>query len=95
MPGNNEPSGFIMTTILGHRRRVRRELPRAGARLVHTGRRRGTHRRGGRRHRRALRVEPHRKAARIAVDCATTRAARDCSDSRGFAAAAPGSILTG
>ena len=29
-PGKNEPSGFILTTILGNRRRLRRYLPGPG-----------------------------------------------------------------
>ena len=37
MPGPNEPSGFVLTTILGIVGAVRRELPRSGSRLVWTG----------------------------------------------------------
>ncbi len=32
-PGPNNPSGFILTTLLGHRRRVPRDLDRSGDRL--------------------------------------------------------------
>jgi hypothetical protein len=37
--GPNEPTGFILTTISWHRRRVRRDIPRAGDRLVSCRRR--------------------------------------------------------
>ena len=34
-PGDrHEPQGFILTTVLGNRRRVRRHLPWPGSRLV-------------------------------------------------------------
>jgi hypothetical protein len=33
-PGSNEPQGFILTTISGHRRRVRCHLPGTSAWLV-------------------------------------------------------------
>src|SRR6516162_979590 len=37
--GPNEPTGFILTTISWHRRRVRRDIPRAGDRPVSCRRR--------------------------------------------------------
>jgi hypothetical protein len=42
-PGDNEPHGFILTTILGHRRRVRRHIPRPGDQMVRPGPECGTH----------------------------------------------------
>ena len=48
-PGSNNPAGFILTTVLGDRRRVPRDLDRPGDRLVWPGSGRGPDRRGGRR----------------------------------------------
>jgi hypothetical protein len=46
MLGPNEPSGFILTTILGHSRCLRGKISGADTRFVRTRRRRRLHRRG-------------------------------------------------